>query len=135
MKADYKSYALEFGAIGEKISQISAQIRVINSLSATTFETLKHKKDSFSNTLQAFKECKDKMLKMQVPDVVSVEHNDFVKAFDSFIDGTGKTIDAIDLDTLTINDTLMNEGFEEQKKGSNLAGPITDRIVAKLLIA
>lgn len=133
MKFEYKQYALEFGAIGETIGKISDEVGVVNSLSATTYETLKHKKDSFLKSLQAYKECKEKMLKMQVPDIVAGEHKEFISAFDSFVNGTKKTIDAIDLDALTTNEVLMNEGFVEQKKGSRMAGPITDRIVSKLL--
>ncbi|MFS0858321.1 hypothetical protein [Paenibacillus taichungensis] len=132
MKEEYSKYAQEFSAIGTQIRHISKRIDEVNRLIATTFETLKHKKDSFSTALNELKECKENMLEMNVPSIVTVEHNDFVNAFDSFIKGTEKTIDAIDLDTLTTNKELFNEGFEQQKKGIDLAEPITNKIAAKL---
>lgn len=134
MKEEYSKYTQEFGAIGTQIRDISKRIDEVNRLSATTFETLKHKKDSFSTALNELKECKENMLEMNIPGIVTVEHNDFVNAFDSFIKGTEKTIDAIDLDTLATNKELLNEGFEQQKKGIDLAEPITNKIAVKLRV-
>ncbi|MGF6358059.1 hypothetical protein ABIE27_006024 [Paenibacillus sp. 4624] len=132
MKEEYKKYALELGKIGEKIEQISKKFGEVNRLSATTFEMLKHKKESYSNSFKEYKECKEQMLRMNVPSIVAEEHNDFVNAFDAFIKGTEKKADAIDLDALVTNEALFNEGSEQWKKGTDLAKPITDKIVAKL---
>ena len=133
MNQDYIVFAEKIKEVGDKIYEISKNLKTIDTTAKISDEEIRGVHLGLLAAIDDYKKCKVDLLKLSHPKRVYQEYAELCNAVQMFIDGTELMTKGIDISTSSINEVMIIKGRVLQKLGEKQTIISADKIVEKLI--
>jgi hypothetical protein len=134
MNQDYIIYAEKIKDVGDKLCEISDNLKPIDTNAKISDEELRGTYFDLLGAIDKYRKCKSDLLKISQPNIRAFdEYAELSNAIQMFIDGTELVTKGIDISTSSINEMMILRGMILQKLGKKQTLISVDKIVSKFI--
>lgn len=135
MNQDYMLFAEKIKDVGEKLNEISNNLKFMDTRAKMSVEEIREIYLGSLDAIDNYNKCKSDLLKMNMnqPKKVDKEFTELCHYTQMLIDGTELMTEGIDINTAVINQMMIIRGAVLQKVGAKETNIAVDKIVDKLI--